>query len=258
MSSPERGSSSSSTRGSLASARPTSTRRRMPSGNAATGAFSTLVSRNSSSNSSTRSLSSLEGGNNERGSNMSRQRRRGATRARWASIRCSRTVSPKKSSGCWNVRAKPFLARARHDALVTSSPRRCTCPAFGRRRPERTARSVDLPAPFGPTRPAMRPGCTSRLTCERAVRPPKRTVISLAARAASPAPAGTSAVCVSPGADITRCAPPRASLPPDPGRLLGGSGLPPRCLPGAVANAEPTVEAGDFARPGCRPDTWPP
>ncbi len=48
---------------------------------------------------------------------MSRQSRCGATRARWATTRCSRTVNPMNSSGCWKVRASPRAARARTDAV---------------------------------------------------------------------------------------------------------------------------------------------
>ena len=104
----------------------------MPSGSAATGAFSTLVSRKSSSSSSTRSLSSLRGRKQRaRIEHVAPQPLSGPPGPDGPASRCSRTVSPMKSSGCWNVRARPFLARARHDALVTSSPCRCTSPAVG-------------------------------------------------------------------------------------------------------------------------------
>ncbi len=118
------------------------------------------------------------------GSNMSRHRRWGDTLARCARTRCSRTVRPWKSSGCWNVRASPLLARARGDAWVTSSPWSHTAPALGRCKPDRTPRSVDFPAPFGPTSPAMPPGCTSMETSDSARSPPKRTVMPLATSAA--------------------------------------------------------------------------
>ena len=89
------------------------------------------------------------------------------------------------NSGCWKVRASPRAARKRGDACVTSSPRSHTAPSLGRCRPESTPSRVDLPAPFGPTSPAMRPGSTSMDTLESAVSPPKRTVMPLAARGRS-------------------------------------------------------------------------
>ena len=190
MSSPESGSSSRRTSGSLARARPTSTRRATPSGSAATGALATLVRRNSSRSPSMRSFSSAGAGSRERGSNMSRHRRARATRARCASTRCSRTVRPRKSSGCWNVRARPRLARARGEEFVTSSPHSCTRPVFGRSNPDSTPNRVDLPAPLGPTRPAIRPGSTSMETSESAVSPPKRTVTPEAANAHAGAAGG--------------------------------------------------------------------
>ncbi len=119
------------------------------------------------------------------GSNMSRQRRTGDTRARCASTKCSRTVRPMKSSGCWNVRARPRPARDRGEAPLTSSPPSQTRPALHRCRPESTPSSVDFPAPFGPTRPAMDPLATSIETSESAVSPPKRTVTPWAAMATS-------------------------------------------------------------------------
>ena len=94
----------------------------MPSGRAATGALATRCSRSSSRIRSTCSVSSFGGGNSDPESNMSRHNREGAVRARWATTRCSRTVRPRKSSGCWNVRANPRLARDRGEACVTSSP----------------------------------------------------------------------------------------------------------------------------------------
>ena len=79
-------------------------------------------------------------------------------RARCATTRCSRTVSPRKSSGCWNVRARPRLRsgprRGVRDVLTLEETR----PVFGRSSPESTPSRVDFPAPFGPTSPAILPG----------------------------------------------------------------------------------------------------
>src|SRR5580700_6657540 len=60
-----------------------------------------------------------------------------------------------------------------------------TRPVTGRTSPEITPKSVDLPAPFGPTNPTMVPGGTSMETSDRAVSPPKRTVTPVAARTGS-------------------------------------------------------------------------
>ena len=186
------------------------------------------------------------------------QSRVGATRARCAKTRCSRTVSPMNSSGCWNVRANPFLALARQEALVTSSPCRCTRPPLGRRRPDRTARSVDFPAPFGPTSPAMLPGWTSRLTPESAVEPAEADGDVVRRQAQVHLRQHGSGACISLGATITRCAPPRESSGPVPRRRRQGPGRRPRHPPAAAAHGGPTVAAGDSARPERRRDTWPP
>ena len=65
-----------------------------------------------------------------------------------------------------------------------SRPPNTTRPLFGLRRPETTSNNVVLPAPFGPIRPQIWPGGTSKATPSKAVIPPKRTVISSRARAA--------------------------------------------------------------------------
>ncbi len=210
---PERGSSRRSTRGWQAKARPTSTRRRTPNGSAATGALATRVSRSCSRIASICSVSAFEGGSSERGSNMSRHRRVRSVRALWATTRCSRTVSPKKSSGCWNVRANPRFARARGEVCVTSSPWSVTRPAIGRCSPESTANSVDFPAPLGPTRPAMAPGLTARDTSESAVSPPKRTVMPAASSASGASGDGSSGPLVRVAAVVMTRAPRPRALP---------------------------------------------
>src|SRR5271154_262030 len=84
------------------------------------------------------------------------------------------------SSGCWKVRANPSRALAAGVRVVTSFPAMKTRPATGRRSPEMTPKSVDLPAPFGPTRPTMLLAGTSMDTSDNAVRPPNRTVTPVA------------------------------------------------------------------------------
>ena len=85
--------------------------------------------------------------------------------------RCSRTVRPMNSSGCWNVRASPRLARACGAAWVTSSPRAGPGRRWVAAGPRAPPNRVDLPAPFGPTRPTIVPGGTSMRHSERAVKP---------------------------------------------------------------------------------------
>jgi len=63
--------------------------------------------------------------------------------------------------------------------VATSRSRTVALPDVAAERPSRILMSVDLPAPFAPTRPTT-PGGTSTLSCERAVtRPPYRFVRSL-------------------------------------------------------------------------------
>src|SRR5690349_12918447 len=57
---------------------------------------------------------------------------------------------------------------------MTSCPSRAICPEVGSSRPARIFISVDLPAPFGPSRPNM-PGGTSRVIPWRAVTGPGYT-----------------------------------------------------------------------------------
>ena len=90
---------------------------------------------------------------------MSRHSRRGAKCTRSARTRCSRTVSPRKSSGCWKVRARPLRARDCGLASVTSSPRSQTRPCVGRRRPDSTAEHRGLSGTVGPDEARDAAGC---------------------------------------------------------------------------------------------------
>ena len=65
----------------------------------------------------------------------------------------SRTVSPRNERLCWNVRAIPARPRLCGLQPVTSRSSRSTLPEVGTSKPVSTLTSVDLPAPFGPIRP---------------------------------------------------------------------------------------------------------
>ncbi len=105
---PDDGSSSSSSFGSVISARPTSTSRARPRLSASTGLSATSSSPSSSSVRSVRSFSSEVGFDRL---STSFQNRPVPRRARSATSRWSRTVIPEKSSIRWNVRANPSRAR---------------------------------------------------------------------------------------------------------------------------------------------------
>src|SRR5512146_3142651 len=76
---------------------------------------------------------------------------------------------------------------------VTSSPRKRTVPALGRRKPDRTLRSVVLPAPFGPTMPTASRGSRLKSTSSSTTSAPNRFRIPAAERTAMPS-AGCTAV----------------------------------------------------------------
>ncbi len=61
-------------------------------------------------------------------------------RARYATTRCSRTVSSSNSSSRWKVRARPRRARACGDAFVTSTPSIRTVPP---RRPDQSGQHAE-------------------------------------------------------------------------------------------------------------------
>ena len=189
----------------FASARPNSTRRLVPSGSPATGPSPIA-----------RQPEQLEQRVDVRPRRDRRHatpaRRRGRSRAvvsrecaRRASTRCSRTVSPMKSSGCWNVRARPLRARAcgvDHGRDVLAGQSRSAPPA-GRSIPDITPNSVLLPAPFGPTRPAIVPGSTATLTSDSATRPPKRTVTSEADQRGLTLDLAAATACAAGGSAVT-------------------------------------------------------
>ena len=144
---------------------------------------------------------------------------------------------------------------------MTSSPRRCTRPALGRTRPESTPRSVDLPAPFGPTRPAISPGCTWMETSESAVSPPKRTVTPSAVNAGevtSDAPSSSGTVAVVTGSSRPPGAPARAN-PSSAGygrRLIRLSALDPCWSLPHYQSAQPPAVLGQRTVGVQRPPRW--
>ena len=89
-----------------------------------------------------------------------RAARRGGAARRASRSRARSSASARAASGtCGRARpARSGAARGRSIRLPSSSTR----PDCGRRKPEMQLKSVDLPAPFGPIRPVIEPGSTSR------------------------------------------------------------------------------------------------
>src|SRR5436309_120986 len=165
VSSPEPGSSRSSSRGFAARARASSTRRARPVGMASTRSLAAWVMPTLSSVASVTSLG-LE-------PSLDQRRRISA-----ATSTFSRAVNDPKTSRRWNVRARPSRARWWALSFETSSPSISTLPEVGSCRPVMTLNRVVLPAPLGPMRPVTRPGSAERSTSWRAITPPKRTLTS--------------------------------------------------------------------------------
>ena len=165
--SPEEGSSSSSTRGWVASARATSTSRAVPVGSSSARVDATAWSPRCSM-----MVSVMTSGCP---APVRAQRLRCSSAA---TRMLSRTVSDPKTSRRWKVRARPSRANWCGRAPVTSLPSTKTRPWLGSCMPVATLNSVVLPAPFGPMRPMICPSCRSRLTLLTASRPPKRTLMS--------------------------------------------------------------------------------
>ena len=127
----------------------------------------------------------------------------------------SRTESPAKGCTIWKVRARPSFARSCGLRPVISSPSNNTSPALGCSKPAIIAKSVVLPAPFGPINPVIEPSRTSKVASATAVSPPKRLVRSRTARKAGSLPCPVmappcraSARRTSLGCDATESAPP--------------------------------------------------
>src|SRR6266542_2167143 len=156
--SPESTSSSSSRRGSMASARPISNRLRQAAVSPAAGLPATGPSPTRSATSSAR--------------------RRAARAPRWrryaAVVRFSSTLIEANTRMSWKVRPTPDVAASRADHPVTSRPAKCIRPEVGRWAPAIVANSVLLPAPLGPMSPTTPPSDRSNETSRLAHRPPNR------------------------------------------------------------------------------------
>ena len=173
-------------RGSVASARAISTIRPVPSGSSATGRSATASSASSDNDAGRRPRPRRPsaGSRARRGRGSSGGRAR--WRTRWASTRCSRTVSSPNSSSRWNVRAKPEARAALRagpgdvDTAEQDLARRVVARAP---RAHRTAWSC--PPRSGPTRPVIVPAAAAKST--RRARPRRRscTVTPVAVRRGS-------------------------------------------------------------------------
>ena len=97
----------------------------------------------------------------------------------------SRTLSAPKGCTIWKVRTRPSRQMRCGAMPVISRPSKRTLPASGGRKPATMAKSVVLPAPFGPISAVMRPACASSDASETATRPPKRLTMPRASRTAT-------------------------------------------------------------------------
>src|SRR5262245_31626257 len=164
--SPAIASSSSSTFGSVASARAISNRLRpgVPSWRAGESASRLIPTRSSTA----RALASASA-------------RRGVRRNA-PIITFSSTDMRSKVCGTWKVRARPRWARCSGVSAVMSWPSKKTWPPVAGRSPVRQLKKVDLPAPFGPIRPRMSPCSSVTLAESTALKLPKALVTSCASR----------------------------------------------------------------------------
>src|SRR5262245_25016621 len=159
-------SSSSSTFGSVASARAISSRLRpgVPSERAGASASPFIPTRSSTA----RALASAAW--------------RCGVRRKAPIITFSSTDMRSKVCGTWKVRASPSCARASGVRAVMSWPSKKTFPSVAGRSPVRQLKKVDLPAPFGPIRPRMSPCSKVTLAESTALKLPKAFVMSRASR----------------------------------------------------------------------------
>ena len=172
---PDITSSRSSTRGSVASARASSSRFRSPMESACAGRPARGARRVSA--------------------RTSRARRRATAAERVRLKAPTMTFSTTDSSGkgwtSWKVRASPRRQIACGGSPVISCPSSLTLPPSGRTKPVTAANNVVLPAPLGPMRPRISPWARDRLTSDSAWSPPKRldrerTSMSVMVRRAPP------------------------------------------------------------------------
>ena len=181
-------------RAAMASARATSSSRRVPCGRSAAGASATSPSptrrsRRSASSRASRS-SRARAGKSQRGAQPARPRAR--VRARPARSRARSSPRRAACSGTCARRRARTTRCGRHAGDVAPVERR-RVPRRRGRTPVSRLNSVDFPAPFGPMSAWIAPSNTSKETSSTAVRPPKRRVRPLSgeqahARLPSPRP----------------------------------------------------------------------
>src|SRR3954454_20056757 len=97
-------------------------------------------------------------------------------------ITFSSTDMPSKVCGTWKVRARPRRARASGVRSVMSWPSNKTLPEVASRSPVRQLKKVDFPAPLGPIRPRISPCSSVTLAASTALKLPKAFVTSRASR----------------------------------------------------------------------------
>src|SRR5437763_5108572 len=187
---PAIGSSSSRSRGGVASAMAISSARFSPCDKAPAGSPARR-SRPTSAN-------AANPGSRSRGSCRAgfQKRKLCPDRACAASAILSSAVNSRKIEVIWNERAIPSMARRAGPSRDMSVPAKRIVPASGRSSPESSAIRVVWPAPFGPITASSSPGSTESETSLVAVRPPKRLVspsISSSALAIAPLPPGNQA-----------------------------------------------------------------
>ena len=106
----------------------------------------------------------------------------------------SATVITLTSMKCWWTMPIPSSIAAAGEPMSTGRPSTRISPSSGRYRPYRTDISVDLPAPFSPSRAWTSPATTSKSTRSFATTEPNFFVIPLSSRAGGRASA-TAGVC---------------------------------------------------------------
>jgi hypothetical protein len=202
---PAVGSSSSSSRGRIASARAISTRRWVPYDNSPGRASSRPVSRVRSTASRT------AGAAGPRPHSLFNSGSDGVRSP--PSWMFSRTVRSDSSRTVWNVRATPRRATAAGGTLWNSSPSSRRCPRVSGTSREIAPSSVLLPEPFGPMIPKILPGVIWNEMPSTALTPPKYTATSRPARTATSAAVSFAVVMTY----APRSSPPRWSpVPPTP------------------------------------------
>src|SRR6185437_14865179 len=159
-------SSSSSTLGSVASARAISSRLRpgVPSERAGASASRLMPTRSSTA----RDFASASA--------------RCEVRRNAPIITFSSTDMPSKVCGTWKVRASPSCARSSGVWFVMSWPSKNTLPEVDCRSPVRQLKKVDFPAPFGPIRPRMSPSSRVTDAASTALKLPNALVRTCASR----------------------------------------------------------------------------